>query len=110
MNKLEIVREISAKTGIEKKDVSITLEAFFQTVKNKMIDGENIYIRGFGSFINKKRAAKKGRNITKNIPVIIKSHYIPFFKPVRSFIGQIKNSGKVIIANQKLKRKSETIC
>ena len=94
MTKAEIINEISQKTGIDKADVSITVEAFFSIVKDSMSEGQNIYLRGFGSFVNKKRAKKTARNISKNTEIIIDEHYIPSFKPSKTFIEMIKNSVK----------------
>jgi DNA-binding protein HU-beta len=95
VTKAEIVTKIAEKTGIDKADVYTTVEAFFTVVKNSMADGENIYVRGFGSFINKKRAKKVGRNISKNTAMIIDEHYIPSFKPSKIFVEKIKNSEKL---------------
>jgi len=92
VTKAEVVQQIAEKTGIDKADVYTTVEAFFSVVKNSMSDGENIYIRGFGSFVNKKRARKVGRNISKNTAMIIDEHYVPSFKPSKVFIEKIKNS------------------
>lgn len=82
-------------TGIQKDDVTQTVEAFFSVVKDSMAEGENIYVRGFGSFINKKRAKKIARNISKNTAIVIDEHYIPAFKPSKVFIEKIKNSNKI---------------
>lgn len=90
MRKADLVNKISDKTGIPKVDVLVTLETMFKEVKDTLSSGENIYIRGFGSFINKKRAAKIGRNIKKNVAVHIPEHYIPAFKPAREFISEVK--------------------
>lgn len=95
MTKSEVISEISEKTGIEKADVSATVEAFFSVVKNSLADGENIYVRGFGSFINKKRAKKVARNISKNTAIIIDEHYVPSFKPSKVFVEKIKTSDKI---------------
>jgi len=95
VTKAEVIAEIAEKTGIDKADVSATVEAFFNVVKNSMADGHNIYIRGFGSFVNKKRARKIARNISKNTAMVIEEHYVPSFKPSRVFINKIKNSPKV---------------
>ncbi len=100
MTKAEVIAEIANQTGMDKGDVTATVEAFFKVVKNKMADGENIYVRGFGSFVNKKRAAKIGRNISKNTALEIKEHYVPSFKPSKSFVEKIKKSEKVKLANQ----------
>src|SRR6218665_975876 len=86
MRKADLVNQISEKTGIPKVDVLVTLETMFKEVKDTLAGGENIYIRGFGSFITKKRAAKISRNIKKNIP----EHYIPAFKPAKEFVAEVK--------------------
>ncbi len=91
MRKADLINRIAEKTGIPKVDVLVTLEALFKEVKESLGDGENIYVRGFGSFITKKRAAKIGRNIKKNIAVDIPEHYIPAFKPSKEFIQEIKD-------------------
>ncbi len=90
MRKADLINRISEKTGIPKVDVLVTIENFFTEVKQSLGEGENIYIRGFGSFITKKRAAKIGRNIKKNTAVEIPEHYIPAFKPSKEFVQQIK--------------------
>lgn len=95
MTKAEVIAQIAEKTGIDKSDVSTTVEAFFSVVKNSMSEGENIYVRGFGSFINKKRARKVARNISKNTAIIIDEHFIPSFKPAKVFVEKIKTSKKV---------------
>ncbi len=95
MTKADVIAEIAEKTGIDKADVSTTVEAFFSVVKNSMSNGENIYVRGFGSFVNKKRARKIARNISKNTAIIIDEHYIPSFKPSKVFIEKVKNSDRV---------------
>jgi DNA-binding protein HU-beta len=95
VTKADVISQISEKTGIDKADVSITIEAFFNVVKNSMADGENIYVRGFGSFVNKKRAKKIARNISKNTAIVIDEHYVPSFKPSKVFANKIKKSNKV---------------
>ncbi len=95
MRKAELITEISDKTGIPKVDVLVTLETMFKAIKNSLAAGENIYIRGFGSFITKKRAAKIGRNIKKNIAVEIPEHFIPAFKPAKEFMQEIKSSKNI---------------
>ena len=85
MTKADIVSEISKKTGIDKSTVLTTVEAFMGVVKDSLAGGNNVYLRGFGSFILKKRAPKTARNITKNTTIIIPEHYIPAFKPAKSF-------------------------
>ncbi len=94
MTKADIISEISTKTGIEKVDVQETVEAFFKVIKNSMIGGENVYVRGFGSFVVKKRAQKTARNISKNTAIIIPEHYVPSFKPAKVFVDKVKNSTK----------------
>ena len=94
MTKAEIIAEISNKTGLEKVDVQETVEAFYKVVKNAMIGRENVYIRGFGSFVVKKRAAKTARNISKNTAIIIPEHYVPSFKPAKIFVEKVKNGNK----------------
>ena len=101
MTKADVINEIAEKTGIEKADVQITVEAFFKVMKDAMIDGNNVYVRGFGSFVNKKRAKKVARNISKNTAIIIDEHYIPSFKPSKSFVELVKNSDRVKRANSK---------
>jgi DNA-binding protein HU-beta len=91
MRKADLINRIAEKTGIPKVDVLVTLESLFKEVKQTLGTGENIYIRGFGSFITKKRAAKIGRNIKKNIAVEIPEHYIPAFKPSKEFVQEIKD-------------------
>jgi len=95
VTKAEVITKITDQTGIDKADVEITVEAFFSVVKSSMASGENIYVRGFGSFINKKRAKKVARNISKNTAIVIEEHYVPSFKPSKVFIEKIKNSPEV---------------
>ena len=95
MTKAEVISKISEKTGIDKADVQVTVEALFNVVKNSMAEGENIYVRGFGSFVNKKRAKKVARNISKNTAMVIDEHFVPSFKPSKVFIEKIKGSEKV---------------
>ncbi|MCZ8353676.1 MAG: integration host factor subunit beta [Cyclobacteriaceae bacterium] len=95
MTKADIINEIADKTGVDKADVNATVEAFLTVVKNNMASGHNIYIRGFGSFINKKRKKKIARNISRNTAIVIDEHFIPAFKPAKIFINKIKNSDKV---------------
>ena len=95
MRKADLINKISDKTGIPKVDVLVTLETMFKEIKQNLAEGENIYVRGFGSFIIKKRAAKIGRNIKKNIAVSIPEHFIPAFKPAKEFVQEIKSSTKI---------------
>ncbi len=92
MRKADLVTAISEKTGVPKVDVLVTLETFFKEVKSSLADGENVYVRGFGSFIVKKRAKKIGRHIKRNEAIEIPEHYIPAFKPAKVFIEQVKDN------------------
>lgn len=94
MTKAEIIAEISSKTGIEKVDVQETVEAFFKVVKTSMVGGENVYVRGFGSFVVKKRAKKTARNISKNTAIIIPEHFVPSFKPAKTFVDKVRTGNK----------------
>ncbi|MDR2927443.1 MAG: integration host factor subunit beta [Cytophagaceae bacterium] len=94
MTKADIVNEISKQTGIEKIAVQRTVEAFMETVKGNLVKGKNVYLRGFGSFIVKKRAEKTARNISKNTTIIIPEHFIPSFKPSKSFVVKVKSNVK----------------
>ncbi|KAF0131528.1 MAG: DNA-binding protein HU-beta [Bacteroidetes bacterium] len=94
MTKAEIVADIANKTGVEKVAVQAVVESFMDAVKGSMMNGENVYLRGFGSFTIKRRAEKTGRNISKNTTIIIPAHNIPSFKPAKTFVAQVKNSGK----------------
>ena len=94
MRKADLINKISEKTGIPKVDVLVTLEAMFKEVKDSLSEGDNVYIRGFGSFIVKKRAKKIGRNIKKNVAIEIPEHYIPVFKPAKVFTESVKDGVK----------------
>lgn len=91
MRKADIVASISDKTGVAKVDVLVTLETFFKEVKGTLAEGENVYIRGFGSFIIKRRAEKVGRHIKQNEAIVIPEHFIPAFKPAKIFVEQVKD-------------------
>ena len=93
MRKADLVALISEKSGVPKVDVLVSLEMFFKEVKLSLATGENVYIRGFGSFVVKKRARKIGRHIKKNVAIEIPEHYIPSFKPAKIFTDHVK-SGK----------------
>jgi len=95
VTKADVISEIADKTGIDRGDVTASIEAFFSVVKNSMAEGENIYVRGFGSFVNKKRAKKIARNISKNTAIVIEEHFVPSFKPSKVFVQKIKSSSKV---------------
>jgi len=94
MTKAEIIADIANKTGIEKVAVQATVEAFMNAVKNSLANNNNVYLRGFGSFTTKKRAQKTGRNISKNTTIIIPAHFIPAFKPAKTFVNEIKKNVK----------------
>jgi DNA-binding protein HU-beta len=94
MTKADIVNEVSKNTGIEKVTVQKAVEAFMETVKDSLTDGRNVYLRGFGSFIVKKRAEKTARNISRNTTIIIPEHNIPSFKPAKTFVAQVKDQVK----------------
>lgn len=95
MTKADIIAKITEQTGIEKADVQATVEKFFDVIKDSMEQGESIYVRGFGSFINKKRAKKVARNISKGTAIVIDEHFIPSFKPSKQFTKRIKDSSKL---------------
>ncbi|MBA3648877.1 MAG: integration host factor subunit beta [Chitinophagales bacterium] len=95
MRKVDLINKISDKTGIAKVDVLVALESFFKEIKDSLKQGENVYVRGFGSFIVKKRKQKIGRNIKKNEAIIIPEHFIPAFKPAKTFMDKVKSSVQV---------------
>ena len=91
MTKQDLVNEVSKSTGVEKIAVEKTIEALMETVRVSMAKNQNIYLRGFGTFIVKKRAKKTARNISKNTTVIIPEHFVPSFKPAKEFMDKIKS-------------------
>ena len=90
MTKADIVSEIAKKTGAEKVQIQAIVEAFMEEVKGSLANNENVYLRGFGSVIIKKRAQKVARNISTNTPITIPAHNIPAFKPAKTFVAKIK--------------------
>jgi len=92
MRKADLVNAISEKTGVAKVDVLVSLEALFKEIKTTLQNGENVYVRGFGSFIIKKRAKKIGRHIKKGKAIEIPEHFIPSFKPAKVFVEQVKKN------------------
>ncbi len=90
MTKADIINQISSETGLSKKDVAVTVEAFMNVIKGSLLQKENVYLRGFGSFIVKHRAEKTARNISKNTTIVIEAHDFPSFKPAKSFVGKMK--------------------
>ena len=95
MTKAEIVSNISEQLGIDKGDVQATVEKFMEEVKSSLEGNENVYLRGFGSFIVKTRAEKTGRNISKNTTIKIPAHNIPAFKPAKTFLEGVKSKVQV---------------
>jgi len=96
MRKADVVTRVAETTGVPKVDVLVTLEAFFKEVKNSVKNGENVYVRGFGSFIAKKRARKIGRIIKRNEAIVIPEHHIPAFKPAKTFMDAVKK-GRIAV-------------
>jgi DNA-binding protein HU-beta len=94
MTKADIVNEVAKATGIEKIAVQNVIESFMESVKDSLAQDNNVYLRGFGSFIVKKRAKKTARNIYKNTTLIIPEHNIPSFKPAKVFMNKVKGSSK----------------
>ena len=90
MTKIEIVREIASKTGLPTKDVMVIVESLMETIKTSMTDGEEVFLRGFGSFIIKHRADKTARDISKNTTIIVPAHDIPTFKPAKEFMDKVR--------------------
>ncbi len=97
MTKADIVAKISDKKGLEKMDVQAVVEAFMEEVKDSLEGGDNVYLRGFGSFIIKTRAEKTGRNISKNTTIKIPAHNIPAFKPAKVFTEGVKSKTEVAV-------------
>lgn len=95
MTKADLVAKISERLGMEKGDVQATVETFMEEVKSSLVSGDNVYLRGFGSFIIKTRAEKTGRNISKNTTIKIPAHNIPAFKPAKVFVESVKSNVEV---------------
>ena len=91
MRKADLVNIIAEKTGVPKVDVLVTMETFFSEIKASLSKNENVYIRGFGSFITKRRAKKVGRQKKNNVSIEIPAHYIPSFKPAKVFVDEVKD-------------------
>ncbi|MEI6815674.1 MAG: HU family DNA-binding protein [Bacteroidota bacterium] len=94
MTKQKLINALSQKTGIEKVVVTEIVESTFNVIKQTMINGENVYLRGFGSFIVKRRKGKIGRNITKGLTVIVPERFVPTWKASKSFGDKVKASNK----------------
>ena len=90
MTKADIVARIAQQTGVEKAVAMTVVEAFMETVKDSMVAGNEVFLRGFGSFIIKKRAKKVARNILKNTTIVIPAHSVPAFKPAKTFLEAVK--------------------
>ena len=90
MTKIELVREIASKTGLSTKDAMVIIESLMETIKTSMTNGEEVFLRGFGSFIIKHKADKTARDISKNTTVIVPAHDIPAFRPAKEFMDQVK--------------------
>ncbi len=95
MTKADIVADIVEETGLDRVEALKAVEAFMQSIKGSLADGNNVYLRGFGSFIVKGRAEKTGRNISKNTAIIIPAHNVPAFKPAKTFVDEVKGKVKV---------------
>ena len=95
MTEADIVTDIAVETGLEKNEALRAVESFMNSIKTSLAKGNNVYLRGFGSFIVKERAQKTGRNISKNTTIIIPAHNIPSFKPAKTFVEQVKSQVKV---------------
>jgi DNA-binding protein HU-beta len=95
MTKADIVADIVEETGLERVEALKAVEAFMQSIKGSLAAGQNVYLRGFGSFIVKERAEKTGRNISKNTAIIIPAHNVPAFKPAKTFVEDVKGKVKV---------------
>jgi len=93
MTKAEIINQIATTTGLQKRDVSVVVESFMETIKSSLLENrENVYLRGFGSFVIKHRASKTARNIQKNTTITVEAHDLPSFKPAKSFVDQMKEA------------------
>lgn len=95
MTKADIVAGIADETGLERAEALKAVESFMSTIKSSLSNGQNVYLRGFGSFVVKERAEKTGRNISEKTTIIIPAHNIPSFKPAKTFVEQVKKNVKV---------------
>lgn len=95
MTKADLISKVADKSGVDKESVLTVVEGFMNEIKTSLEKGENVYLRGFGSFVIKERAAKTGRDISKNVAVKIPAHNIPSFKPSKTFVEGVKNKVKV---------------
>jgi DNA-binding protein HU-beta len=95
MTKADLIAKITEETGLERNEVSRAVESMMEFIKSSLTNGQNVYLRGFGSFVVRERKQKTGRNISKNTTIIIPAHNIPSFKPAKVFVEQVKNKVKV---------------
>jgi DNA-binding protein HU-beta len=95
MTKADIVAGIADETGLERAEALKAVESFMSTIKTSLSKGQNVYLRGFGSFVVKERAEKTGRNISEKTTIIIPAHNIPSFKPAKTFVEQVKKNVQV---------------
>jgi DNA-binding protein HU-beta len=95
MTKADLIAKISEETGLERNEVTSAVESMMGFIKSSLTNGQNVYLRGFGSFIVRERKQKTGRNISKNTTIIIPAHNIPSFKPAKVFVEQVKSKVKV---------------
>jgi len=95
MTKADLITKISEETGLERNEVSRAVGSMMEFIKSSLTNGQNVYLRGFGSFVVRERKQKTGRNISKNTTIIIPAHNIPSFKPAKVFVEQVKNKVKV---------------
>ncbi|OUV54960.1 MAG: integration host factor subunit beta [Flavobacteriales bacterium TMED113] len=90
MTKLDLIKKIASSTGLERGEVSVVIENLMFEIKDSISNKNSVYLRGFGTFLAKKKAKKMGRNITKNTAILIPEHFAPSFKPSKSFINKVK--------------------
>jgi DNA-binding protein HU-beta len=90
MTKAELINELAITTGYDKKSITVIVEGFMENVKNNVANGENVYLRGFGSFVTKTRAAKVARNISQKASIYVPEHKIPYFKPAKEFAAEVR--------------------
>ena len=90
MTKAELINELAITTGYDKKTITVIVEGFMENVKNNVANGENVYLRGFGSFVTKTRAAKVARNISQKSSIFVPEHKIPYFKPAKEFAAGVR--------------------
>ena len=95
MTKADVINQTTEATGLQRRDVAAVVESFMETIKDSLLNQkENVYLRGFGSFIIKHRAEKTARNITKNTTITIAAHDLPCFKPAKAFVDQMKGESE----------------